>query len=377
MKLTGLSLIGDRRGERGGRIFTGVNPADGAPLPVEFHSASDADVDAAAKLAATAFPVYSQWRGAQRLAFLNRIAELLEANAAAIVGRGNLETALPPPRLQGELARTCFQLRFYGAAAANGLCVGARIDRADTNRKPQPRPDLRSVMRPLGPVAVFGASNFPLAYSVAGGDTASALAAGCPVIVKAHPAHPGVSEIVGGLIHQAAGDTGAPEGVFSLLFDDGYEVGVALVQNPLVKAVGFTGSRRGGRALLDLAASRPEPIPVYAEMSSINPVFILPEILQEKPEDLASGLHGSVTLGVGQFCTNPGLVFVKKTAGSKIFLQKLGKLDFRHPAGNDADVGNLRCLSRRRGKFFEHAGRSTCRAGKSRRCKSRRSFACY
>jgi NADP-dependent aldehyde dehydrogenase len=241
--------------------------------------------------------------------------------------------------LQGELARTCFQLRFYGEAAATGLCSGARIDHADPNRKPLPKPDVRSLMRPLGPVAVFGASNFPLAYSVAGGDTASAFAAGCPVIVKAHPAHPGLSEIVGTLIQQAAREVGAPEGIFSLLFDGGYEVGVALVKNPLVKAVGFTGSRRGGLALMNLAAARPEPIPVFAEMSSINPVFILPEILKLKPEELATGLHASATLGVGQFCTNPGLVFVESGAAAKIFLQKLENLISTTPAGTMLTTG--------------------------------------
>jgi NADP-dependent aldehyde dehydrogenase len=326
MKLEGLSILGDRRGERGGKNFAGVNPATSTALPVEFHSASVADVDAVAKLAEEAFAIYSQWSGAKKLALLNRIAELLEANAATIVERANLETALPAARLQGELARTCFQLRQYGQAAASGLCAGARIDHADPNRQPQPKPDLRSMLVPVGPVVVFGASNFPLAYSVAGGDTASALAAGCPVIVKAHPAHPGTSELVGAVIQQAARECGAPAGIFSLLFDAGFEVGAALVKHPLIKAVGFTGSRRGGRALMDLAAVRPEPIPVFAEMSSINPVFILNGALEQRAEEIASGLHGSVTLGVGQFCTNPGLVFVEAGAGAKKFLAKLESL---------------------------------------------------
>ncbi|TAL07104.1 MAG: aldehyde dehydrogenase family protein, partial [Verrucomicrobia bacterium] len=200
MKLEGLSIIGERRGAHGGKVFTGINPATGEALPVEFHSASLAEVESAAQLASEAFTVFSRWPGAQRAVLLNRIAELLETNAAVIVERTNLETALPVTRLQGELARTCFQLRFYGDAAANGLCVGARIDHGDPNRKPQPKPDLRSMMKPLGPVVIFGASNFPFAYSVAGGDTASALAAGCPVIAKAHPAHPGTSELVARLV---------------------------------------------------------------------------------------------------------------------------------------------------------------------------------
>ncbi len=326
MNLEGVSLVGAKRGARGKKTFAANNPAKNEGLPGDFHPATTQEVDSAVRLAAEAFTVFSQWNGARRAALMNRIAELLEANAAAIVERGNLETALPPARLQGELARTCFQLRFYGDAAKTGLCSGARIDHADPGRKPLPKPDLRSLLRPVGPVVVFGASNFPLAYSVAGGDTASALAAGCPVIVKAHPAHPGLSEMTGILVRQAAHEAGAPEGIFSLLFDGGYETGVQLVKHPLVKSVGFTGSRRGGRALMDLAAARPEPIPVYAEMSSVNPVFILPETLRQKTTELAAGLHSSVTLGVGQFCTNPGLVFVQSGVTADNFLKELGTL---------------------------------------------------
>ena len=333
MNIQGLSIIGANRGGRGGIVFSAVDPARGEPLPGLFHRASAEEVAAAARLASEAFSIFSQWSGGQRAGLMNRIAELLEANAEVIVERATLETALSAARLQGELARTCFQLRFYGEAAATGLCAGARIDHADPNRKPQPKPDLRSLLCPVGPVVVFGASNFPLAYSVAGGDTASALAAGCPVIVKAHPAHPGVSEIVGTLIQQAVSDAGAPEGVVSLLFDNGNEIGVGLVKNPLVKAVGFTGSRRAGRILMDIAAARLEPVPVFAEMSSINPVFILPEMLRQKPEELAAGLHGSVTLGVGQFCTNPGLVFLERGEAANIFLQKLANLISATPPG--------------------------------------------
>ena len=214
MEIEGLSLIGAKRGTRGGKRFTANNPANGETLPGEFHAATAQEVDSAARLATEAFTIFSQWGGRKRAALMNRIAELLEANAAAIIGRGNMETALPPARLQGELARTCFQLRFYAEAAATGLCSGARIDHADPGRKPLPKPDVRSLLRPVGPVVVFGASNFPLAYSVAGGDTASAFAAGCPVIVKAHPAHPGLSEITGSLVRQAASEAGAPEGIF-------------------------------------------------------------------------------------------------------------------------------------------------------------------
>ena len=333
MKLEGLSIIGLGRSERSGQSFAAVNPATGDELPAKFYRTPAPEIERAAHLAAQAFASFSGWNGARRVALMRRIAELLEANAPAIVERANLETALPVARLQGELARTCFQLRFYGEAAATGLAVGARIDHADLRRKPQPKPDVRSLLRPLGPVVVFGASNFPLAYSVAGGDTASALAAGCSVVVKAHPAHPGTSEIVGTLIQHAMHEHGAPDGVFSLLIDDGHEVGAALVRHPAVKAVGFTGSRRGGRALMDLSAARPEPIPVFAEMSSINPIFILPNALQQRRDELAAGLHASVTLGVGQFCTNPGLVFVERNGAAEALLQKLAALMTATPPG--------------------------------------------
>jgi NADP-dependent aldehyde dehydrogenase len=326
MKLEGLSILGQARVKPAGKPNAAVNPATGAVIGPDYFWSTTADVDAATELAAKAFVEFSRWPGRRREGFLKRVAELLEANAAAIVERGHLETALPTARLQGELARTCFQLRQYGEAAARGLCAGARIDHADPNRKPLPKPDLRSMMVPLGPVVVFSASNFPLAYSVAGGDTASAFAAGCPVIVKPHQGHLGTSEIVGLLVQQAAREGHAPAGIFSMLYGAGRDVGIALVKHPLVKAVGFTGSRSGGRALMDAAAARPEPIPVYAEMGSINPVFFLSGILNQKPEELAAGLHGSVTLGVGQFCTNPGLIFVERGDGAKVFLQKLASL---------------------------------------------------
>jgi alpha-ketoglutaric semialdehyde dehydrogenase len=323
MKLEGLSFIGNSRAKAAGKPTRAINPATGAALETDYFWSTTADVDVAAQLAWKAFLEYSQWPAKRRADLLRRIAELMEANASAIVERGNQETALPAARLQGELARTCFQLRLYAEAFVNGICVGARIDHADPNRKPQPKPDVRSMMRPLGPVVVFSATNFPLAYSVAGGDTASALAAGCPVIVKPNQGHLGLSEIVGQLVLQAAKEMGAPEGIFSMVYGSGREVGIALVKHPLVKAVGFTGSRSGGRALMDAAAARPEPIPVYAEMASINPVFLLPSALKANAENLAAGLHGSVTLGVGQFCTCPGLVFADQGGATDTFLQKL------------------------------------------------------
>jgi NADP-dependent aldehyde dehydrogenase len=325
MQLEGLSFIGNRRAKANGQPTRALNPANGATLEPDYFPATHSDVDAAAQLAWKAFAEYREWPAARRADLLRRIAERLEANANAIVDRANQETALPPARLQSELARTCFQLRLYGEAFVNGICAGARIDHADPNRKPQSKPDVRSMLRPVGPVVVFSATNFPLAYSVAGGDTASALAAGCPVIVKPNPGHPGTSEIVAKLVLQAANDAGAPDGIFSMIYGAGHEIGIALVKHPLVKAVGFTGSRSGGRALMDAAAARSEPIPVYAEMASINPIFLLPSALKNA-ESLAAGLHSSVTLGVGQFCTCPGILFADRSAGSETLLQKLEAL---------------------------------------------------
>ena len=326
MKLEGLSILGSSCVKAAGKPTPALNPATGAPLGPDFFWATAADVDAAAQLAAPAFTEFSRWPGKRRAGLLRRIAELIEANAAAIQERAHQETALPLARLQGETGRTCGQLRLFASLIEDGSWQDVRIDHADPNRKPVPKPDVRSHLGPVGPVVVFSSSNFPLAFSVAGGDTASALAAGCPVIVKPHQGHLGTSEMVGLLVQQAVKDCAAPEGTFSLLYGAGREVGIALVKHPLVKAVGFTGSRAGGRALMDAAAARQEPIPVYAEMGSINPVFLLPGTMKQNAEAIATGLHGSVTLGVGQFCTNPGLVFVENGAGTEQFLQKLEAL---------------------------------------------------
>src|ERR1019366_8301157 len=264
--------------------------------------------------------------GRVRGAFLRTIATKIESIAGEIIDRAGQETALPQARLQGETARTCAQLRLFAQVAEEGSWVAARIDRADSGRKPAPKPDIRSLLRPLGPVVVFGASNFPLAFSVAGGDTASALASGNTVIVKAHAAHPGTSELVGQMVRESVRECSLPEGVFSLLFGTGAEIGVALMKHPLVKAGGFTGSRTAGRILMDLAASRPEPIPFYAEMSSTNPVFILPGALRERPDSIAAGLHASFTMGAGQFCTKPGMVFLAGGADEAPFRNKLREL---------------------------------------------------
>ncbi len=309
--LKGRSLLGLATAEPGTRTFHATDARTGEPLEPAFHPTSPADLDRAAAAAENAFPAFAATSQAERAGFLRAAAAELEGRGEAIIERADRETALGSARLTGELGRTANQLRLFASLLDEGGWVDARIDRGDPQRRPAPMPDVRSMRRPLGPVAVFGASNFPLAFSVAGGDTASALAAGCPVIVKAHPAHPGTSELVGRALRAAAREREMPDGTFSLLFDDGYEVGQALVRHPLVRAVGFTGSRAGGQTLMRLAADRSDPIPVYAEMSSVNPVFVLPHAARQRPQAIADALLASVTLGVGQFCTNPGIVLLE------------------------------------------------------------------
>ncbi len=339
-KLTGLSLIGGMSvGGAAGKEFSAINPATGEPLPPTYCAATLQQVDDAASAAETAFASYRKLPGRKRAEFLGTIAGNIDAIVDELVDRVRQETALAEPRIRGETARTSNQFRMFAAMVEEGSWVDARIETALPDRQPIPRPDLRSMLRPLGPVAVFGASNFPLAYSVGGGDTASALAAGCPVVVKAHPAHPGTSELVGNAINAAVKSAGLETGVFSLLFDAGIEVGAALVQHPCIKAVGFTGSLTGGRALFDLAAKRPEPIPVYAEMGSVNPIFLLPRALNANGIQIADGLHQSITLGLGQFCTKPGIVF---TNGHEPFRDRLKKLIHETPAATMLHAGIAR-----------------------------------
>jgi 2,5-dioxopentanoate dehydrogenase len=327
-RLSGRSLIGFRESAGGGagEPLYATNPTTGERLQPGFIPATAEEVDLAARLAAEAFDVYRRSSGRDRGAFLRTIAAKIESIADDVVERAAQETALPRGRLQGETARTCGQLRLFAQVAEEGSWVNARIDPAEPDRKPAPKPDIRSMLRPLGPVVVFGASNFPLAFSVAGGDTASALAGGNTVIVKAHAAHPGTSELVGHAVQESVRECGLPEGVFSLLFGSGSQIGTALMKHPLVKAGGFTGSRTAGRILMDVAASRPEPIPFYAEMSSTNPVFILPGALRERAENIATGLYTSFTLGAGQFCTKPGMVFLPQCPEAAVFSSKLDQL---------------------------------------------------
>jgi len=284
------------------------SPATGTPH--RFSVGTPAHVDAACRAAEKAFWSYSALTREARARFLERIADEIEARGAAITEIGHQETGLPTARLEGERGRTTGQLRLFAAHIRKGDYLDRRHDSALPDRKPLPRPELTLIQRPVGPVAVFGASNFPLAFSVAGGDTASALAAGCPVVVKGHSAHPGTGELVAQAIHAAIQAEGLHPGVFSLIQGGRRDVGEALVRHPLIRAVGFTGSLAGGRALFDLCAARPDPIPFFGELGSVNPMFLLPAALAARGEDLARGWAGSLTMGAGQFCTNPGIAVV-------------------------------------------------------------------
>lgn len=315
MNLTGGNLIGTQQSSRGERTFQAYDPVAGEALQPEFHEATSEEVNNAVRLAEAAFVEYRKKSGKERAAFLREIIKEIEALGDELIDRCRQETGLPEARLKGERGRTTGQLALFASLLEEGSWVDARIETALPDRQPVPKPDLRSMLIGLGPVGIFGASNFPFAFSVAGGDTASALAAGCTVVCKAHPSHPGTSELVGHAIIAAARKSGMPDGVFSLVQGPSAEVGLALVRNPLIQAIGFTGSFRGGKALFDEAAKREAPIPVYAEMGSINPVFILPQAQQGKAEELSSMVSASVTLGAGQFCTNPGILVT--TSGSE------------------------------------------------------------
>lgn len=324
--LLGCSIIDGKALQTGTGSFFGFNPATGQTLEPPFHYASISALDRAARLAEEAFSSFSTLPAPTRAGFLRQIAAGIEAITDELVARAMAESGLPEARLRGELARTSGQLRLFATVIEEGSWANARIDPSQTERKPLPRADLRSILRPLGPIAVFGSSNFPLAFSVAGGDTASALAAGNPVIVKAHSAHPGTSELVGQVIAASASESGIHPGVFALIFGRGNEVGSALVKHPAIKGVGFTGSEHGGRALMDLCASRPDPIPCFTEMSSVNPVFVLPEALKIRSAAIAAGLFGSFTMGVGQFCTKPGLVFLPAGPEADTLVAEVRKL---------------------------------------------------
>jgi NADP-dependent aldehyde dehydrogenase len=293
-------------------------PATG--LVHQFAVGTPALVAEACAGAEAAFDRYSRTSRADRARFLNAIADEIEARADAITEIGSQETGLPAARLQGERGRTTGQLRLFASHILDGAYLDRRLDPALPDRQPAPRPEIRMIQRPIGPVAVFGASNFPLAFSTAGGDTAAALAAGCPVVVKGHSAHPGTGEIVAQAIAAAILACGMPAGVFSLIQGGNREVGHALVQDPRIKAVGFTGSLAGGRALFDLCAQRPEPIPFFGELGSVNPMFLLPAAVAARGDQIARGWAGSLTLGAGQFCTNPGIAVLADGPGADGFV---------------------------------------------------------
>ena len=307
MTITGSILIG-RTEQAQAPTFTAVNPATGASFGPPISEAGPDHVDHAARLAAAAAGPFADLAPAVRAAFLESVADHILAIGDLLIETAMAETGLPRARLEGERGRTVGQLRLFAAELRAGHWLDVTIDPALPDRQPLPRADIRRMNVALGPVAVFGASNFPLAFSVAGGDTASALAAGCPVIVKGHPAHPGTGELVARAIVAAGLATNMPEGVFSFLPGLSNALGAALVAHPLIKAVGFTGSRAGGLALVAIAQARAEPIPVYAELSAVNPVVLLPAALAERAQDLGKAFVGSLTMGAGQLCTNPGLV---------------------------------------------------------------------
>ncbi|VXC42612.1 Alpha-ketoglutaric semialdehyde dehydrogenase [Pseudomonas sp. 8Z] len=338
--ITGQNFIGGQRRADGSIIVKSVDASTGETLPYSFHQATPQEIDDAARAAACAFPAYRSLSAVKRADFLDAVAEELDALDAEFIELVCRETALPAARIQGERARTSGQMRLLANVLRRGDFYGARIDRALPQRKPLPRSDIRQYRTAVGPVAVFGASNFPLAFSTAGGDTASALAAGCPVVFKAHSGHMATAEQVANAILRAAESCGMPAGVFNMIYGTG--VGEALVKHPLIKAVGFTGSLKGGRALCDMAAARPEPIPVFAEMSSINPVLILPEALANRAEIIAKELVASVVQGCGQFCTNPGLVIGIRSEAFSAFQASVATLINDQPAQTMLNVGTLR-----------------------------------
>ncbi len=323
--ITGKNHIGNDHSAEGEKSYRTFNPQLNKENQFDFIEATVKEIDRAVSLAKQAYKTFIKISGVEKAAFLNAIADEIMALDEELIQTYCSETGLPAGRAIGERGRTVGQLRSFANLVEEGSWVEATIDTAIPDRQPIPKSDLRKMMVPLGPVVVFGASNFPLAYSTAGGDTAAALASGCPVIVKSHPMHAGTGELVASAIIKAAEQTNMPNGVFSNLNSSGIEVGATLVKHPGVKAVGFTGSIRGGRALFDLASQREEPIPVFAEMGSVNPVVVLPKALSERGASLASTYAGSITLGTGQFCTNPGLLLGIKGEELTNFIQQLSE----------------------------------------------------
>lgn len=322
----GKNLIGYHYAGSGDHFFYGFNPEKEEQITTPFIPATAEEVEQAVSIAEKAFESYGRMPVDQRLRFIEQIALNVEKNREDLVRFFTLESGLPTDRAQGELTRSINQFRSYALALKDGLALEERLDAADWDRKPTPKPELYKKNVPLGPVVVFGASNFPFAYSTLGGDVASALVAGCPVIVKAHPMHPHTSALSAEVIRKAAEETGMPEGVFSHLQDDGYDVGTALVKHSKIRAVGFTGSIGGGTALVKIANERPVPIPVYAEMGSVNPILMTSEALRGDWNDIAIKIAGSVALNAGQFCTSPGFLLIQESENTSVFLEKLNGL---------------------------------------------------
>ena len=353
-RILGHNYIGGQRSAAGQLNLQSIDASTGEALPFDFFQATPEEVDAAAKAAAVAYPAYRSLSAERRAQFLDAIADELDTLGDDFVALVCRETALPAARIQGERGRTSGQMRLFAKVLRRGDFYGARIDQALPDRQPLPRPDLRQYRIGLGPVAVFGASNFPLAFSTAGGDTASALAAGCPVVFKAHSGHMATAEQVADAIIRAAEKTGMPVGVFNMIYGGG--VGEALVKHPAILAVGFTGSLKGGRALCDMAAARAQPIPVFAEMSSINPVIVLPQALQTRAESVARDLTASVVQGCGQFCTNSGLVIGIRSPQFTTFVQQVAGLMGDQPAQTMLNAGTLSSYGKGLQKLLAHPG---------------------
>jgi len=321
--MTNQNIIAGKESAKGTETLTAINPATKQPLPGAFAVATTAEIDQAVEAAHEAWHEFKNASGAIKAKLLRAIADHIEAAGDTLVERAMAESGLPAARIKGERGRTCGQLRLFATVVEEGSWVRATIDTAQPHRTPMPRVDIRKMEQALGPVAIFGASNFPLAFSTAGGDTASALAAGCPVVVKGHPSHLGTHAIVSEAIAKAVEDCGLPSGVFSAV-TGGVPVGSYLVKHPMIKAVGFTGSLAGGNGIMKACQERAEPIPVYAEMGSINPIFLMPSKLQGDTDSLASTLANSINMGVGQFCTNPGVIVVPPSEHQEVFLTALG-----------------------------------------------------
>ncbi len=354
MNTIGHNFIAGTRSAAGDKVLKSLNASTGETLTFDFFQATEQEVNQAVEAAHAAFKTYRHTSPEQRALFLESIADELDALGEDFLNTISQETALPIARLQGERGRTSGQMRLFAKVLRRGDFLGARIDTALPERQPLPRPDLRQIKIGVGPVAVFGASNFPLAFSTAGGDTASALAAGCSVVVKAHSGHMATADYVAQAIERAVEKTGMPKGVFNMIY--GNAVGALLVKHPLIQAVGFTGSLKGGRALCDMAAARPQPIPVFAEMSSINPMLMLPEALKNRGDQIAQELADSVVLGCGQFCTNPGLILGIKSPEYTRLIEQLSEIMANKQAQTMLNAGTLNSYVSGLSHLSEHSG---------------------